>query len=627
MLIPELDILKPIDPSISSSDDYEIFSLSNAQVFYTRNGKPASLLTAYADTPLRVVGKLEAPDRHQQKYLVKKPFKSVDIEIRDVTRFSYGQTNDGEIMLWALGKAGWFEIMPAKAYKNIFQDMVEAVGVLYFMTDIYNEPRKRGGGPNAPLLYQEYAEDTRFSCNDPGHAEEIFHRHRQFLIMCFINRAQGLSWTNTPIYRHYKTQFPTDFEKAKARIDGRHQQKEEKPSRIIPTAQKSKAPRGPKKSKQKLTDKPQKNQNWWEAAAIFEFMQKAVNHGAMRIGHVTIDKVAKLMVRRYEIDDLEVAANVVKVHATNLRYMMDYPRRKNIQYFLDEPIYHELSSGHNLLAAEVRRSESIELRLRKGHATMKDDNSDDSDSSPSTATPQRRPPRKGKFSGLRPKSSKFSGKGKKPKPNVSSDSGSGGEEEERPGMTVDPPIRLQSLFPAKRKLVFDDSDDENATQPHKRAASLSIESEAQDPYSPPSSDDNDTEVPTEPLPLRWRSGNISAKASSPALLPPIVSTPLPSYAANAPGDSWVCTFDGCSQKVYGASEVVGRKLIEEHLQNHVAKRQNQIELVMSEEQRLRLPVNNLIKRIREIAEHQQPLFPSMGAPASATRLTPIERSV
>jgi hypothetical protein len=33
--------------------------------------------------------------------------------------------------------------------------MVQAVELLYFITDIYSEPRKRGGGPTARLIYQE----------------------------------------------------------------------------------------------------------------------------------------------------------------------------------------------------------------------------------------------------------------------------------------------------------------------------------------------------------------------------------------------------------------------------------------------------------------------------------------
>jgi hypothetical protein len=73
MFTSELEILKPIDPSISHSDDYEIYVLSNAHVVYGSNGKPANLLAAYADTPLRVEGRLEPPDRGQLKYRMSAP--------------------------------------------------------------------------------------------------------------------------------------------------------------------------------------------------------------------------------------------------------------------------------------------------------------------------------------------------------------------------------------------------------------------------------------------------------------------------------------------------------------------------------------------------------------------------
>lgn len=66
--------------------------------------------------------------------------------------------------------------------------------------------------------------------------------------------------------------------------------------------------------------------------------------------------------------------------------------------------------------------------------------------------------------------------------------------------------------------------------------------------------------------------------------------------------------DGCAQKVYAASTETGRGLIKQHVQEHanvkvntstststsatatMSSRQAQIELVMDEEQRLRLPV-------------------------------------
>jgi hypothetical protein len=97
--------------------------------------------------------------------VLKKPYKPIDIELRNVTRFSYGEMTDGDFVIWAQGGAGWFEIQPAPHYKSIYEDMIEAVQLLYFVTDIYNEPRKRGGGPSPQLIHQEVSESW-FTLND-----------------------------------------------------------------------------------------------------------------------------------------------------------------------------------------------------------------------------------------------------------------------------------------------------------------------------------------------------------------------------------------------------------------------------------------------------------------------------
>ncbi|KAH7138882.1 hypothetical protein B0J11DRAFT_27382 [Dendryphion nanum] len=604
MASPELDILKPIDASITNSDDFEIFTLSNASVFH-KNGKTASLLHAYADTPLRVEGRLEAPDRSQTKYLVKKPFKPIEIEIRNVTRFSYGQTQDGETVIWALGAAGWFELRPSRSYKETFDDMVQAVEILYFITDIYNEPRKRGGGPSAQLIFQEYAEDERFACNDVEQAGQIFYKHRAFLYMCFLNKAQGIGWSNTPIYQYYKRQYPKDWEKAKARTEGKALHVNDKNVKTTAGPPKAIASRSRAKPKPKSAEKeaPKKDENWWEAAAIFEFMQKAVNQRAMHIGNITLERVAKLLVKRYEIENVDVAKQVILVHATNLCYIMDHPRRKSIQFFASEPIYEELCAHRPLSAAEIRKAESVGLKPRRDRPSLKEDNSEQSDEEPSELeTPQRRPLRKkkGRLSILRPKSSKYSGKGKSVNLASSKEKGKApivaaytDDEMEDPDRTttqsesdsesdvgVDTPTQISS--PGKRKHNIDDYDH----NPRKRAASSSVEPES------PSTSDEGTETPTEPtLPLRYRSGNVGSKASSAALqAPPIISTSLPQYSANAADGSWTCTFDGCSRKVYGAETDVGRTLVHEHLEDHSKGRQNEIGILMAEESKLRLPV-------------------------------------
>lgn len=68
MPVPEDDILKAIEPSVTNSNDYPEFTLHNARIVYQSNGKPANLLVAYADTPLRVEGRLDPPKREQAKY-------------------------------------------------------------------------------------------------------------------------------------------------------------------------------------------------------------------------------------------------------------------------------------------------------------------------------------------------------------------------------------------------------------------------------------------------------------------------------------------------------------------------------------------------------------------------------
>ncbi|KAF1940062.1 hypothetical protein EJ02DRAFT_407224 [Clathrospora elynae] len=664
----EAKILKPVD-STTHSDDWEIFVLSDARIVYEGNGKPASLLAAYADTPLRVEGRLETPGRSQLKCLLKKPYKPIDIEIRNVTRFSYGEMTDGAYVIWAQGKAGWFEIRPAAHYKPIFDDMVRAVQLLYFVTDIYSEPRKRGGGPSAQLVFQEYAEDERFPCSDPATAEAIFDQHHVFLMMCFLNKAQGLGWSNTPLYQFFRGKYPQDLESCKARVGGRYSQlqpeRQERTSKSssasapapksIVTSAKSRTERG-KMVMPRQSDAPKKDDNWWEAAALFEFMQKAVNQQVLRAGrnHITIDRVAELTIKRYEIEEVETARSVLLVHARNLCYMMDHPRRQNIRFFASEPIYQELLAGHSLSAADQRRAEGVELRPRRGHATLRDGESESSDTSDeeedAITTPMRRPPgrrKQGRLSVLRPKSSKFSGKskglslergkGKGKAPFPDSEAATDDSEAEQSGkdtssddeMGIDTPT--QALSPGREKRKLDDTEaDEEDKDRRKRAASASRTPDSPlttAPSSPlttaSSSPSSDIRAAAEeggavhPLPLRYRPTNIPPNArpplnTKPVVATPIVSNPLPIYEPNGPRDSWLCNFDGCSQRIYGSSKEIGRQLITEHLEDHTKGREKVVGILWREQDKLQLPVNNLIKKIREMSEASTPLFPVSG---------------
>lgn len=121
----------------------------------------------------------------------------------------------------------------------------------------------------------------------------------------------------------------------------------------------------------------------------------------------------------------------------------------------------------------------------------------------------------------------------------------------------------------------------------------------QDVGQPPSPvpDESDTVASERPVPLLRRR---PAKAPKPKAVVHIVETPLPSYEPQGPGDTWTCTFDGCSHRVYAASEADSRELIKEHFRGHALGAQAQIDLVYKEE-RPYLPIGNLIKKIRDMA--------------------------
>lgn len=419
--------------------------------------------------------------------------------------------------------------------------------------------------------------------------------------------------------------YQKDFEACKARMEGKSSQVQaERQTRTTKStsiaASEAKSTRGTLEGRggrgrppvPKTTTAPKKDDNWWEAAALFEFMQKAVNQRVVRAGRnqITLERVAELVVKRYEIEELDMAKNVLLVHAQNLCYMMDHPRRQNVKFFASEPIYQTLAAGHDLSAAEQRRAEGTELRPRKDHATLRDgesDSSDVSDLEDDLSTPIRPPQRRkrGRLSVLRPTSGKFSGKrqgkgmkngkGKAPMPESEDDSEEQGNEERSSSedeMSIDTPTQALSPGRDKRKLEDIDPDERGAGDRRKRAASAS---ETPESTSSLGSEDEDEQPAAggPPLPLRHKLTNgarSSANNTKPAMAMPLVSTPLPTYESNGPRDSWICSFDGCSQRIYGCSKELGRQLITEHLEDHSKGREKFVGILWREQDKLHLPV-------------------------------------
>jgi hypothetical protein len=188
--ISEAAVLKPRDPRIKDNNDWEIFTVSNAEVRDAETGELRSLLEAHALTPMTLVGRLQPVGKEQQhlcrttihhrsdrvhqkranivKLLVKRAeySKTTPIQVDNICEFAYAAEDTGEILLWAAGKAGWFEIRPGRAYKDIYHDMQEAVNLLFFVEDIYVQSRsKAGNGPSHDMIFREVSQSNAILSN------------------------------------------------------------------------------------------------------------------------------------------------------------------------------------------------------------------------------------------------------------------------------------------------------------------------------------------------------------------------------------------------------------------------------------------------------------------------------
>ncbi|KAI9729130.1 MAG: hypothetical protein M1828_000215 [Chrysothrix sp. TS-e1954] len=208
----ESRILKPRDAKIDDEDEWPQFTLTNAQVFNAAleasntEDALASLLVANDRTPLTVTGELKRLAPSEQHLLQQRniPLPAA-VRLGNVQHFAYGEYDTGEIAFWAAGAAGWFEIKPSRAYRSILNSMTEAIGMLYFMADLWRESQGGKKAKNrqmdADTVFEKYAEDPDYHCSDAREARRAFRRHRRVLGELMNQGKEGIAWKKLNIYK------------------------------------------------------------------------------------------------------------------------------------------------------------------------------------------------------------------------------------------------------------------------------------------------------------------------------------------------------------------------------------------------------------------------------------------
>ena len=143
----ESEVLKPKDPTIHS-DDWPIFHLDLAVVYQKLPTNLCSLLSADTQNAVTVRGLLRAQDIERKQVVRKIPKEGVQLEIQNVRFYAFDSSDDGDIILWAAGGAGWYEIHAAMEYLPVYEGMTEAVQLLHSLEDKYRHAKLAKGRKN-----------------------------------------------------------------------------------------------------------------------------------------------------------------------------------------------------------------------------------------------------------------------------------------------------------------------------------------------------------------------------------------------------------------------------------------------------------------------------------------------
>ncbi|KKA18637.1 hypothetical protein T310_7407 [Rasamsonia emersonii CBS 393.64] len=506
----EEQVLAARDPSVEDENEWEEFSLTDVKILIPGKSRYANLLTASPDNPVRVIGNLDEVEEEQASLVLDPDYLSKRIVIENVTHYAYGQHADGEIGIWVAGQAGWYSIVPAKGYRPMYNDMVEAIDLLYFLVDRHQRRRRkrRTWDPSFEYLCEEEEYERLKALHEPP-AEEAANRSA-------TTEAESVDRDAV----------------AKAQAD-----------------------------------------------TIFNIITELKEAGALAKRQLNVDLVASTLHGRYEMDTEDYARALIAVRAEMLIEMMDQQKTSSFDWSR-KAIYRELKS-----AAENNETRDVAITPLRPRAAMEDDDSSEHDSDHEDHPRVRR--RRVRKSVLRPKLSSVSAK----------QAGKQAGKQARSSTTT------QELEMSEDSEANEDLDTPSKSRGHELIrepppSSASINGRARSILS----DSDSTAIRKTPLQETLQSGNISNNNNNNSVAQHSQSAlERTTNTENLPGDTWICSVQGCGKVVHKASSKRSKELIHDHTLMHADDTQTRLDLVFAEKRlNVNVGVEHLVNRIREI---------------------------
>ncbi|KAI7677524.1 hypothetical protein KC322_g15181, partial [Hortaea werneckii] len=567
------DLLSPLHPVHDANPDHwPEFDVTNARVTTADSDDLVPLLTASEHYPLVLTGSLQhLPDEYRNRYIGQGTRRSDTIRVPDVRLFAYGQYADGSVVLWAAGQAGWYTIKPARPYRSIYTRMVEGVKMLYFVADMYREERKQGKGKNAtPLppytaeeLFEQYALEMWDDASRMEEARTIIEDHRDFLITSMLGGKEGMDWKKNPLIAG-----PGKKSTAAQRVA--RQQSVDSTSTNSSLKRKRGRPRRDESLAGSVAGDASASQTGRKKATdviSLDSSSTTTRSGSRRAAAAS----AKPRTQPSRANSQTTRSSAPPTRRT--RHTPDAPRSEIGTHPDPSP---SQQSEHEVTTPKAETSDSDDevtaRQARKGRSSLR--------LKPSAS------------GGKSAKAASKGGKGKAPAfPDPNRDPDDDEEEESEDELNSSPTQkRYPNEFPAHESRL-------PASRHRKRGTS-----HPHHPPHDPSTDHAASSNPTNPTPHHLPP-TPSTSSSSP---PPTTSDPsqLNHTADPLQENTWTCALDGCTHKIYLASEPASQRLIREHYKLHAYDDDERVQLV-GEFQAPSLPVGHLMERVRLLARRRE----------------------
>ncbi|KAL4920423.1 hypothetical protein BDW62DRAFT_176403 [Aspergillus aurantiobrunneus] len=556
----EDSVLAARDPSLVEENDWEEFSLSEVRILVPGKSRYANLLTATPENPVQVTGCLEEVEEEQESLVRDPDYLTKRIVIDNVSHYAYGQHDDGEVGIWVAGRAGWFSISPAKGYRAMFNEVVEAIDLLYFLTDRHKPKRnsrskKNMDYPSLEYLCDEYVLHTHGICEDGDDSAEVFYKHHNFLLSRMIKGEEEVNWPETSIFTHLCEKFPEDYEELRAQKESKEAETEEEDNieEVNENENEEMEARAPTPDPTTVSKA--------QADAIYQVILNLKEAGHLAKRQLNLELVASTLMTRFEIDSLEYAQNLLSSTAAAIIASMNEAKTYTFDWS-KKVIYRELK------AASKKKKTVENITFTPLRPRLSEDDGSSDEESDQEHQGQRAP--RHRKSVLRPKSQIASKRtGKRTRSAAADYDNSDDNQDAMDEFETPSKVRGHDLVR-----------DPFSTRAKRRTRSILSDSE-----STPT-------IERTPLQETLQSRNTSVSAAE--HVPDLGHSHDPN-----PSDTWVCQVPGCGKTITKSTSKRGKEMIQEHSLAHADDTKAKLDLVVAEQRlNINLSVDNLLSRIR-----------------------------